>query len=170
MNEKFDLIPLLDYIDPDPYQNWIQVGMALKHEGYSVSDWDQWSQRDGKYHPGECEKKWNSFKEEAGNIVTGATITQLAKEGGWQPANHDEQVLDWDSSLETDDMDRGYRLIDTDYIKGTKIQEPKNWQPVEQIKQFISTLFKQSDYINYVTEARAVQNKQGDTKWIPADN
>lgn len=170
MNEKFDLIPLLDYIDPDPYQNWVQVGMALKHEGYSVNDWDQWSQRDSKYHPGECEKKWNSFKEEAGNIVTGATITQLAKEGGWQPANHDEQVLDWDSSLETDDMDRGYRLIDTDYIKGTKIQEPKNWQPVEQIKQFISTLFKPSDYINYVTEARAVQNKQGDTKWIPADN
>ena len=29
MNEKFNLIPLLDYIDPDPYQNWIQVGMAL---------------------------------------------------------------------------------------------------------------------------------------------
>ena len=170
MNEKFNLIPLLDYIDPDPYQNWIQVGMALKHEGYSVSDWDQWSRQDGKYHPGECEKKWNSFREETGNIVTGATITQLAKDGGWQPANHEDQVLDWDSSLATDDMDRGYRLIDTDYIKGTKIQEPKSWQPVEQIKKFISALFNPSDYINYVTEARAVQNKQGDTKWIPADN
>lgn len=46
--EKFDLVPLLDYIDPAmlDYNGWVQVGMALKHEGYSVDDWDTWSQRD----------------------------------------------------------------------------------------------------------------------------
>lgn len=169
MDDKFNLIPLLEYIDPDSYENWLQVGMALKHEGYSVSDWNEWSQRDGaKYHPGECERKWNSFKEEAGNIVTGATITQLAKDGGWQSASHNDEILDWNSSLKTDDMDRGYHLIDKDYIKGTKIQEPRNWNPIKQIEKYVNALFKAEDYINYVTEALPKQNKRGDTKWIPA--
>ena len=59
-----DLLELLEYIDPAflDYQEWINVGMALKHEGYSVFDWDNWSSRDsGRYHPGECERKWKTF-------------------------------------------------------------------------------------------------------------
>lgn len=173
MDEQFDLRPLLDYIDPAAcsYTEWAQVGMALKHEGYSVSDWDQWSQRDGsRYHTGECERKWRTFKEEAGSVVTGATITQMAKDAGWQPASHDDEVLDWDSTLEVDDLDRGYRLIDTDYIKGTKLQEPKNWDPVDQIKRFVQALYKPEDYINYVTQAYPKEEKDGTTKWVPSGN
>lgn len=173
MDEQFDLRPLLDYIDPAScsYTEWAQVGMALKHEGYSVSDWDQWSQRDGaRYHTGECERKWRTFKEEAGSVVTGATITQMAKDAGWQPASHDDEVLDWDSTLEVDDLDRGYRLIDTDYIKGTKLQEPKNWDPVDQIKLFVQALYKPEDYINYVTQAYPKEEKDGTTKWVPSGN
>lgn len=163
MDEQFDLRPLLDYIDPAScsYAEWAQVGMALKHEGYSVSDWDQWSQRDGdRYHAGECERKWRTFKEAAGSVVTGATITQMAKNAGWQPASHDDEILDWDSALEVDDLDRGYRLIDTDYIKGTKLQEPKNWNPVDQIKRFVQALYKPEDYINYVTQAYPKEEKK----------
>ena len=39
MENKLDLLPLLDYIDPSvlDYQEWVNVGMALKAEGYSVS-------------------------------------------------------------------------------------------------------------------------------------
>lgn len=58
--ENINLIPLLDYIDPSfcTYQEWVNVGMALKLEGYSVADWDTWSLRDaGRYHPGECVRK-----------------------------------------------------------------------------------------------------------------
>ena len=41
MENKLDLLPLLDYIDPSvlDYQEWVNVGMALKAEGYSVSVW-----------------------------------------------------------------------------------------------------------------------------------
>lgn len=41
----FNLLPLLDYINPATvdYQTWVQVGMALKHEGYTAMDWDVWS-------------------------------------------------------------------------------------------------------------------------------
>ena len=55
MEEQFDLRPLLDYINPATcnYSEWAQVGMALKHEGYSVDVWDQWSQQDSaRYHQG----------------------------------------------------------------------------------------------------------------------
>lgn len=48
-NEReFDLLPLLDHIDPSilSYQEWVNVGMALKHEGYTAFDWDEWSLRD----------------------------------------------------------------------------------------------------------------------------
>ncbi len=45
------------------YQEWVNVGMVLKHEGYTAPDWDQWSQQDsGRYHSGECFKKWDSFE------------------------------------------------------------------------------------------------------------
>ena len=38
------------------------VGMALKDSGLPVTLWEQWSTRDaGRYHKGECAKKWESF-------------------------------------------------------------------------------------------------------------
>ena len=87
MEDKLNLIELLEYIDPVmlTYQEWVNVGMALKHEGYTASDWDNWSRRDSeRYHSGECFKKWTTFDESSSDLVTGATITKLAKDGGWR--------------------------------------------------------------------------------------
>ena len=56
MEQKTSLLELMEYIHPAEldYQEWVNVGMALKHEGYSVSDWDHWSRQDsGRYHTGE---------------------------------------------------------------------------------------------------------------------
>ena len=55
---------------------WITVGMALKEEGYPCSVWDDWSRNDSRYHPGECERKWRSFRG-SGNPVKGGTIGTL---------------------------------------------------------------------------------------------
>lgn len=79
---KYDLKELLEYIDPSSlsYQEWCNVGMALKHEGYSADDWDSWSSADSRYKKGECFTKWNSFNEEAGAVVTGGTILNMPKE------------------------------------------------------------------------------------------
>ena len=56
----------LDYLAPwraDEYQEggWVEVGMALHDAGVSCDEWDQWSQQNDKYKPGECEKKSRSF-------------------------------------------------------------------------------------------------------------
>ena len=82
MESRKNLLELLEYIDPAGlgYQEWVNIGMALKQEGYSVSDWDAWSRRDSaRYHRGECKKKWESFNGTS-TPVTGGTIVLMAME------------------------------------------------------------------------------------------
>ena len=101
-----DLTELLQYIDPSSlsYQEWVNVGMALKHEGHSVYDWDNWSARDGaRYHAGECVKKWESFREDSSVLVTGGTIYQMAVERGYAPPVKQAAVaLGWDDEISDD--------------------------------------------------------------------
>ena len=142
--DKFDLLPLLDYISPDDYEVWYQVGMALKYEGYTWQDWDKWSQGSSKYHPGECESKWNTFHEDTVSPVTGARITMLAKEGGWKSnrstaSSEPPKFLAWDAVIGKDTapiVDEGF--AECEPIPGP----PKNWNPCEQLLTYINTLFQ----------------------------
>ena len=168
--EKFDLLPLLNYIDPATlsYEGWLSVGMALKHEGYTASDWDNWSQNDSRYKKFECFKKWDTFNEEAGTIVTGATITQLAKENGWvSQSSYDSEnahELGW-----TDTIDRDYRVIDKDWIEGKEIHEPTIWNPVQEIIKYLETLFEAGENVGYVTKCYPkTDDETGEiVKWLP---
>ena len=68
-------------IDPAAlsYEEWCQVGMALKHEGIPCHIWDEWSAGDpSRYHAGECEHKWAGFDDD-GEVVTAGTIMHIAK-------------------------------------------------------------------------------------------
>ena len=170
MAENDNLLPLLDYINPATvdYQTWINVGMALKHEGYTASDWDNWSQNDSRYKKFECFKKWDTFNEEAGTIVTGATITQLAKENGWvSQSSYDSEnahELGW-----TDTIDRDYRVIDKDWIEGKEIHEPTIWNPVQEIIKYLETLFEAGENVGYVTKCYPkTDDETGEiVKWLP---
>lgn len=109
---EFDLIPLLDYIDPSvlSYQEWVNVGMALKQEGYTAMDWDTWSQADKRYKKGECFAKWDTFQGNGLGTVTGATITLMAKDNGWTSdfkMSDDAHELGWN-----DTIDRDYKIVD----------------------------------------------------------
>ena len=79
--QGYDLTELLKYINPSTldYQEWVNVGMALKEEGYTASDWDSWSRNDTRYKSGECFRKWGTFNSEGGSLVTGGTIYEYAK-------------------------------------------------------------------------------------------
>ncbi|WP_375103788.1 AAA family ATPase [Paenibacillus sp. RS8] len=161
MEHKFDLVALLGHVDPSylSYQEWVNVGMALKYEGYTASDWDEWSRRDGgRYHPGECFKKWTTF-EGTGNPVTGATITQLAKDNGWLPRSSNDRELDWDDEIACGD----YVVIDKNWIEGKEIHEPADWNPVQQLTTYLSALFEASENVGYVTDTW--QNDEG--KYLP---
>lgn len=166
--EKFDLLPLLNYISPDDYEVWYQVGMALKKEGYTWQDWDKWSQSSTKYHYGECEKKWNSFQGEG---VTGAFITMLAKEGGWEPTKtttaSKPRFLEWDAVIGKDTAP----IVEEGFAELEPIPEPpRNWNPCEQLLTYINTLFQPDDIVAYVVKSSTRTDEEGKIKYFPANS
>lgn len=163
METKLNLLELLDFIDPSAttYQEWVNVGMALKHEGYTAADWDQWSSADSRHKSGECFTKWMSF-EGNGIPVTGATITQMAKDNGWQSNRKqtESRELGWDEVIGDDE----YVVVDKNWIEGKEIQDPVYWNPVRELTTYLSTLFDATDTVGYVTETYPIlDEKTGET-------
>lgn len=161
--QNADLIELLDHVDPSSldYQEWVNVGMALKHEGYSAADWDRWSMRDtARYHKNECFKKWDTFKG-TGIPVTGATITQMAKDRGWQPMRSGGRELDWNDVIGGDD---DLVIVDKGWVEGKEIQEPKYWDPVKELTKYLEILFDSDENVGYVTKSWNKDGKHMPTK------
>lgn len=153
IQSKEELIEILQYIDPSllSYQDWINVGFALKDAGAHVSVWDAWSARDtARYHLGECPKKWNSFRG-TGTPVTAGTIVQLAMDQGWRPESTRESFeLDWDATIGgKDDL----VIIDRGWVEAVEVTEPDDWQPVQQLIKYLETLFEASETVGYVTKS-----------------
>lgn len=150
MNDHKTILEQLRYIDPATldYQDWINVGMALKHEGLDVSVWDEWSRSDSaRYHAGDCEKKWATFNG-SGTPVTGGTIRMLARDGGWSPPSYArDEAMDWDDEIARDPLK---------VLEGMEIEEfrvPGYWSPKQQIVSYIKTLFNSDEYVGYVTDS-----------------
>lgn len=162
--ENMNIIPLLDYIDPAfcTYQEWVNVGMALKLEGYSADDWDAWSLRDaGRYHAGECEKKWRTFDGKTSTPVTGATIVDMAKRGGWTPSTGPDIAFDWDDEIPERDEQV---IVDKNWVEGEELVDPgDDWNPANDLIKYLSTLFDSTDYVGYVTESW-----EKDGKFLPS--
>lgn len=157
-----NLLELLKYINPSDcnYQEWVNIGMALKHEGYSVDEWDSWSRSDSRYHTGECEKKWSSFNG-AGAPVTAGTIVQMAKDNGWQaPSKREFQAYDWDDEISSEVE------VVIGNCEGIKLHEPADWNPVKEIVTYLETLFEASENVGYVTETWEKQDADK-RKYLP---
>ena len=77
---------LLQSINPsriDDYDQWLKIGMAAHSAGDSLlGDWEELSSKNSKYKPGECAKKWDSFKRSG---ISLGTLQKFAKEDGWTP-------------------------------------------------------------------------------------
>ena len=132
------------------HDGWLRVGMALKTEGYDVSVWDEWSSLDSaRYHPGECTRRWRSFRG-SDSPVTGATIVRLAQDRGWVPFSGAQGVMDWNDELEYD----GEGEMRVPAGKGT-----------EELILYLQTLFQPGDHVGYVTND-AWQIEDG--KWVPS--
>ena len=160
MND-YNLTEILEYIDPSTcsYQEWINVGMALKHEGYTVSDWDMWSMKDvNRYHSGECAKKWTTFQGSSAPVTAG-TIIQMAKENGYHYENVSAE-LDWDSEIGSKDE---LVIVDKNWIERSEIHIPEKWNPAEQIITYLETLFEPDENVGYVTKSW-----EHDGKFLPS--
>ena len=134
-------------------EEWIEIGMALKHEGLPASVWDEWSQHDSRYKRGECGRLWNGFRGSS-KPVTGATVFQMAKERGWSFYEDLNQPLAWDDEIEYDGKPENP-------WNGSTIKEES---PGDELKLYLKTLFKNDEYVGFVTDD-VWQNEDG--KFLP---
>lgn len=171
MESKIDLRELLEYIDPAQcsYEEWLNVGLALHQEGYPMFIWEEWSADDGeRFHEGECAAKWESFGRYTGKLVTGATITQMAKENGWTSKRklENNEALSFDSMVLATTPEQ-YQVVDKNWIEESDVTIPKSY-PLEQRKRdiltYLTTLFEPEEYVGYVVNTFALPDgKQSPT-------
>lgn len=134
------------------YQEWVNVGMALKAEGYDCSVWDEWSRNDSRYKQGECERKWRTFGGSS-NPITGGTIVQMAKDNGYVPRSFaGDGCMEWNDVIEYDGNGATY-----------EIETPMS--AVNQLITFLETLFEPNEKVGYVTND-VWQDSDG--KWMPS--
>lgn len=146
---------IITHIDPATctYQEWTEVGMALKHEGYSCAVWEAWSRGDpSRYHDGECEKKWKSFGSGWHEPVTGGTIIKMAQDRGWTPAASGHE-LTWEDEIHDDG-----KIVDHRWLEAKELNIPEQWDPAQQLITYLETLFDSTENVGYVTEC---WNKDG---------
>lgn len=155
--ESYSLSDVLDHIDCETlsHDDWIRAGMAIKHEGGTVQDWDAWSASDPqRYHPGECEKKWASFNGSA-NPVTMATLVKLAKDQGWEPDKRirtERPIVkrSWDDIVYLDEID-DTPVVDVAFLEDVPMETPGvDWDGRQDLIQYLEALFKPGDYVGYV--------------------
>lgn len=162
--ENIDIKDLLDCIDPTSldYTEWLQVGMALKQDGYACAIWDEWSARDSRrYHKGDCERKWESFNGNASPVTIG-TVVAMAKANGWSFYNGEDNALGWDDVIGTkkDDL----VVVNQNWLEGKELNEPTNFDPVQQLTLYLETLFEAGENVGYI-----VETWEKDGKYIPAN-
>ncbi len=145
------LLKALEALDPSKctYSEWVQVGMALKAEGLSCSDWDDWSRRDpARYDFGACESKWKSFSDTG--KTNGGTIFYLAEHyDNYKPFKE----LDWDDGLDA-------------YYEEVLTIEAREEQPWKMAIRFLETLFQPDETVSYVHSAQWNEKRE---KWNPGD-
>lgn len=157
----YDIKELLKYIRPSElgYQEWINVGMALKAEGCTAADWDSWSRDDVRYKAGECFRKWGTFQRSKGSdTVNGGTIYEYALRGGFVPPAKDPgHALDWDDSIVKDDL----QIVDGTWLEEREVEEPSDstWNPVQDLITYLQALFQSTENVGYVTDVYETEDR-----------
>lgn len=164
--EGLSLIEALQHLDPSRlnYQEWCNVGMALKLEGYSADVWESWSAKDpARYHAGECLRKWNSFR---GNEkpVTAGTVIQYAIDQGWNPAG-EGYALDWNDSIAGPrKREEELKVVKEGWLEVQDVPAPpEKMDGAKELIRYLKALFEASETVGYVTET--YRNDEG--RYVP---
>ena len=157
LTDDYKLTEILEHLDCSTldYQQWVDVGMAIKSEGYPCSVWDNWSRSTdpSRYHAGECEKKWNTFRSSG---VTAGTIIQMAIDHGWKPApkQSKDYALSWDSAIGGGSSNRTVGVVDMNWIPDEEIPGPTSpWSPHREIIRYLEALFEPDEFVGICTES-----------------
>lgn len=167
----------LPQIPPDAleYDQWLQVGSAIKHEGGTVEVWDNWSKADRRYRPNDCVRRWNNLSKGAAP-VTVATVVKLCQDNGGTPPRTEYTSGDGDQNAPIP-MDSA---VFFEVKKDTAIIR-REWLEIEplppadtdktgpqELTEYLQALFQRDEYVGYVTESFLSEpNKDGKQIWLP---
>ena len=146
-SEHKDIPEILEHIDCAAcgYEEWLQVGMALKQSGFPLSLWDDWSRTDSaRYNERECEYKWNGFHGSGRPVGTG-TIVQIAKAHGYDPNSIENRgyELDWDSVISRDEP-QVVNGVTEEQVPGVGRFDGR-----QQLIAYLETLFRPEEFVGY---------------------
>lgn len=143
------------------HDEWVQVGMALKDAGADVLVWDEWSRNDARYHAGECKRLWENSFNGCDNPVKAGSIIKMARDRGWsgKRAGHE---LDWNDEIQYDGRSFSHSA---DQLTRDISSNADDWNPVQDLIRYLSTIFDPNDKVNFVTD-EVRQDEDG--KWKPA--
>jgi AAA domain/Primase C terminal 2 (PriCT-2)/RepB DNA-primase from phage plasmid len=139
---------LLDHIHPDEsYEQWVQIGMALKDYNMPFTLWDAWSQKGAKYNQQEMAQKWQSFK---GTGVSIGSLVHIAQKGGWKPQqrqsyNVPQAVQYAPQIIETVDPVTG-EIVESQRESKFKLLYADDIQPVTESTDFVEDLLRDNEF------------------------
>ena len=140
-----EILPRLSPARADAYEDWLAVGMALRHAGADCGLWENWSRQSGKFREGVCAQKWKSFATSGTTLGIGSLV-EWARADGFDPyAGH---TFDWDDIAPISESDApkiSALLNNSDLIR------------------YLQAVFKPDEIINYV-----VSSYERDGKYLPA--
>lgn len=171
MADADELLAALESVDPASlaYQEFVEIGMALKHEGLPFEAWDSWAARDAARYKGTLRRKWDGFGDgNAASPVTAGTLVQYARDRGWEPAGAGlGEALSWDSDV-WDARPRAAaekpRVVDPTWVESAEVEEPgEGWEGWRDLAAYLEAVFEPGETVGYVIEA---WDKEG--RWVPS--
>ena len=164
------------------YDEWLQVGSAIKHEGGTVEEWDAWSRNDPRYRERDCVGRWANLDKGAAP-VTVATIVKLCKNHGGTPPRTEYEVADPDAPIPMDEpvyyagrtassdakKDKDpERIIRKEWLEVEPLPPDTGRSGVDEFREYLKVLFQASDHVGFVADAfQSDPNKDGVRAWLP---
>lgn len=165
MHQGYDVLDALSAIDPASldYGEWLEVGQALHHEGYSSDVWRDWSRSDARrFDERDFESKWRGFGNSA-NPVTGGTIVKMARDAGWRPKGGGYMAMELADTLAASGSPRP---IADGTVAAGDVLEPMDpsMTAEQQASAYLEALFEPDEHVGYVCQA---EHDESRGKWKP---
>lgn len=153
------------------YDAWLRVGMAMRHSGCSLEEFDAWSRADTRYDAKAVAAKWKSFKGSA-HAVTIASLIQITREHGNLPDEVFDRVagdkplgkpLGWDDVLPRK------HAFEPEWVAPVAADEipcpPPEIAMAGQLATYLRLMFQPDELVCYCIDAFERPEKPG--KWLP---
>jgi len=120
----------LEFIDPEPHDEWVAVGHALKNAPLKPQTknelYHKWSAKSAKYNYAECQAKWESFRP---TKTSYKAIFKKAQELGWVNPASGMNELDFLGLLDQEDSETGEIVTHplARFVELDKEPKPPRW-------------------------------------------